>query len=314
VTDANLLLGYLDADFFAGGTMRLDTAAAGQAMASMASEAGLSAVQAAWGVHDLVNETMAGAARMHIAERGEDPRKYALLTTGGGGPLHGCAVARKLGLATLLCPPSAGVASALGLLVAPARVDRVATVAQVLQGADWAALGARFAGLQAEAAAVIAGTGLDPTGATPVWQAELRYVGQGFEVLVSLPQGPFGPGTEVEVLRRFEAEYARLYGRTPPAREAEIVNICVSITATLGGGDLVGPTLQGGEEAVRKGSRRAWFGQAFLDTPVFDRLRLGAGQVIAGPALVEEPETTLLLPPGSTAKVQENGNILVRLG
>src|SRR5205814_6969411 len=94
----------------------------------LAARVGLSSTEVAWGIHDIVNESMASAARVHVAERGRDPRGYALLCTGGAGPVHAYAVARKLGLLRVICPPSAGVASALGLLVAPARVDRVATV------------------------------------------------------------------------------------------------------------------------------------------------------------------------------------------
>ena len=128
VTDANFLFGYLNPDFFAGGSMSIDKAAAQSSIARLAEQLHLSPLQVAWGIHDLVDENMANAARVHIAERGRDPRNYTLLCTGGGGPVHGYYVGKKLGLKRIICPPSAGVASATGLLVAPARVDRVATV------------------------------------------------------------------------------------------------------------------------------------------------------------------------------------------
>ena len=313
VTDANLLLGYLEPASFAGGTMRLDVAAAERAMAGLASRAGLSVMQLAWGVHDLVNETMAGAARMHVAERGVDPRRFALLTTGGGGPLHGCAVARKLGLSTLICPPSAGVASALGLLVAPARVDRVASVPRPLAGIDWQELESRFRALEADAVATIAGTGVDPAAAIVTRQAEMRYAGQGFEVLVGLASESFGTGADAELLQRFEAEYGRVFGRIPPRGEAEFVNIRVSVQAALRAGVLPG-TQPGGElQAASRGTRPAWIGGGFVETPVYVRAALGAGLRIIGPALVEEPGATLLLPRGSEARVEGNGNIRVEL-
>ncbi|MEK7715123.1 MAG: hydantoinase/oxoprolinase family protein, partial [candidate division NC10 bacterium] len=128
VTDADFLLGYLNPAYFAGGEVKVDMDAARAAIGRLAQRVGLSPTQVAWGIHDIVNENMASAARVHIAERGRDPRGYALLSTGGAGPVHAYGVAKKLGLTRVICPPSAGVASALGLLVAPARVDRVATV------------------------------------------------------------------------------------------------------------------------------------------------------------------------------------------
>ncbi len=128
VTDADFLLGYLNPAYFAGGEVRVDMDAARTAVERLATRLALDPVKVAWGIHDIVNENMAGAARVHIAERGRDPRDYALLCTGGAGPVHAWSVARKLGVSRIVCPPSAGVASALGLLVAPARVDRVATV------------------------------------------------------------------------------------------------------------------------------------------------------------------------------------------
>src|SRR5690606_23932995 len=145
------LLGYLDAGFFAGGTMKIDMDACRAAMAPLAEKTGLSVERVAWGIHDVVNENMASAARVHIAERGQDPRRYTLLATGGAGPVHAFYVAKKLGLKRLICPKAAGVASALGLLVAPARVDRVTTVAIEMDRVDWPALEAAYARLEADA-------------------------------------------------------------------------------------------------------------------------------------------------------------------
>ena len=136
--------------------------------------------QTAWGVHNLVNEAMAGAARVHISEQAHDPRRYALLTTGGGGPLHGCEVARKLGIGTVICPPSAGVASALGLLVAPTRIDRVRTINRTLDAIGMEQLEADFRHLEDEALRIIAETAIDPATAAITRLADMRYAGQGF--------------------------------------------------------------------------------------------------------------------------------------
>ncbi|HEY3187508.1 MAG TPA: hydantoinase/oxoprolinase family protein, partial [Solirubrobacteraceae bacterium] len=182
VTDADFLLGYLNPDYFAGGEVTVDVAAARAAVERLAARVGLSPTETAWGIHDVVNENMAGAARVHVAERGRDPRDYALLCTGGAGPVHAYYVARKLGLARVICPPSAGVASALGLLVAPARVDRVATVGVRLDRDDVADLEAAFRRLEDEARAVLADTGLRLETATVRRLADGRFLGQGFDL------------------------------------------------------------------------------------------------------------------------------------
>src|SRR5207253_2236819 len=186
VTDADFLLGYLNPDYFAGGTMKVDIGAARAALDRVGERVGLTRTQVAWGIHEIVNESMASAARVHIAEHGRDPRDYALLCTGGAGPVHTCHVARKLGLREVICPPSAGVASALGLLVAPARVDRVATVGIRLDRGDCAALEAAFRALEDEARAVMADTGLKLETARFQRLADGRFLGQGFDLVVSL--------------------------------------------------------------------------------------------------------------------------------
>src|SRR4051812_12908135 len=158
VTDANLALGFLDPATFAGGTMTIDRAKAEASIKPLADKAGLPVAELAWGIHSVVNENMAAAARVHVAERGHHASEFALLATGGGGPLHGCEVALRLGIPRVICPPSAGVASALGLLMAPARIDRVTTVAKRFSQLDWAALEAAFVALERDATAVIAAT------------------------------------------------------------------------------------------------------------------------------------------------------------
>src|SRR5436189_3945740 len=214
VTDADFLLGYLNPDYFAGGEVRVDMEAARKAIGRLAQRLGLASIQVAWGIHDIVNEHMASAARMHIAERGRDPRDYALLCTGGAGPVHAYSVARKLGLARVICPRAAGVASALGLLVAPARVDRVATVGLRLDRDRLGDLEAAFAKLERDARAVIADTGLELETANVRRLADGRFLGQGFDLVVALPDGPYadaGPLREA-----FETAYRAKFTLTPP--------------------------------------------------------------------------------------------------
>ncbi len=314
VTDANFLLGYLNPDFFAGGSMRVDMQAARIAVASLAANAGLSPDQAAWGIHDIANEAMAGAARVHIAERGKDPRKYALLATGGGGPLHAYHVAQKLGCRRIIVPPAAGVASAVGLLIAPARVDRVATVAAELDQLDWAVFEARYAALEAEGRALIAATGLDPALAQAERLADIRYVGQAFEVVVALPPGPYTAAAKPSLIAAFEAAYMEKFTRTPPPVPVEIINIRSAVSAEVPGERPRSQVTAAGEPAPNA-RRKLYFPEArgFVEAPVFDRAALPAGYRFQGPAVVEEAASTLIVGPSGKAWVAADGNIIVDL-
>ncbi|HYB43605.1 MAG TPA: hydantoinase/oxoprolinase family protein [Candidatus Methylomirabilis sp.] len=317
VTDADFLLGYLNPDYFAGGAVAVDLEAARAAVERLAARVGLSPIEVAWGVHDIVNESMAGAARVHIAERGRDPRDYALLCTGGAGPVHAHGVARKLGLGRVICPPSAGVASALGLLVAPARVDRVATVGIRLDRGSVSELERAFRRLEEEARAVMADTGLELETATVSRLADGRFLGQGFDLVVPLPAGPYtnsGDGRE-RLRSAFETAYREKFALTPPDVPIEFINIRVAVRAPVAGAGLTArgwETAGAGQVAV-KGVRPAYFRESggFVETTVCDRYRLAPGDRLTGPAVVEEEGSTLVIGPGASAVVAPSGNIVV---
>lgn len=315
VTDANLTLGYLNADFFAGGTMAVDMAAARGSFAALSAATGLDTVDLAWGVHDIVNESMASAARVHIAERGKDTRKYALVTTGGGGPLHGYQVARKLGLKTLICPPAAGVASALGLLIAPARVDRVATVSRAVNDVEWTDLEATYKRLEGEARDVIAQTVNRDARPTVRRRADMRYIGQGFELVVDLPDASFDAKARETVLEAFRVAYRDVFTMNPPTDRVEIVNIRVTLSAETGSHDMVRMGAADTAEAAIKQYRPVYFPELkdYASTPVYDRQRLPALEEISGPAVIEEPESTLIVGPSGTFRVEATGNIIVAI-
>jgi N-methylhydantoinase A len=322
VTDADLLLGYLNPDYFAGGTIAIDVAAARDAVSRLAEAVRLSPIAVAWGIHDIVNESMASAARVHIAERGRDPRDYALLCTGGAGPVHACHVAQKLGLRQVICPPSAGVASALGLLVAPARVDRVATVGIRLDRGDLAALERAFRSLEDEARAVMADTGLKLDTARFQRLADGRFLGQGFDLVVELPAGPYD-GHDTEATRRglasaFEAAYREKFSLTPPDVPIEFINIRVAVRAPVAGSEVAlrGRPRRGSEPAAVKGRRPVWFaeGDGFVETTVYDRAGLAIGDRFIGPAVIEEEGSTLVVVPRASFRVTATGNVVVALG
>lgn len=318
VTDANLLLGYLNPDFFAGGTLKIDREAAARAIAGLAGTLGLSTEAAAAGIHEIVNENMAGAARVHIAERGRDPRRYALVCTGGG-PVHGYSVARKLGITRLVCPPSPGIASAWGLLVAPARVDRVTTIGFRLESDPLAGFEAAFRQLEDEARAVAAATGLPLAGLRVDRLGDGRCVGQGFDLVVPLPPGPYADDATARpaLAAAFERGYREKFGRTPPAVPLEFINARVSVRVAVSGGQIADLAGAAGEapSGTIKGQRRAWFAEAggFVDATVYDRDGLAANTAIAGPALIEDSGSTLLIGPAATAQVMPSGSIVVEL-
>ena len=324
VTDADLVLGYLDPAFFAGGAMPLRVDAARTALDSLASPSGLSGAELAWGVFEVVTENMVSAARVHIAERGRDPRRYTLVATGGAGPVHAWYLAARLGIERIVCPPSAGVASALGLLLAPARADRVATVAEPLDALDWVRFETTYRRLEEECRSVLALTGLDPGAAEIVRSADLRFRGQDFELVVELPEGPYTPASEAGVAEAFRAEYERTFSRVPPGIEVEVVNVRVAARAggegegagRRGAADPeAGPAagFAGGERDARKGSRPAYFPEhrRLTETPVFDRYALRPGDRFPGPAIVEERESTAVVGPGGWFEIDDEGNLVM---
>jgi len=308
VTDADLTLGYLNADFFLGGAMKIDRAATDKAFGNLASALEVEPSRAAFGVHDVVNENMAGAARVAIAERGRVPSEYALLATGGAGPVHAWHVARKLGVKRVVCPPGAGAGSTIGMLMAPARVDRVASFSQPLAGADMAEAERIFAALEKESLEVLRLTGADIDARTAKRLADMRYIGQGSEITVSMP----APLTDAGVRAEFEEAYKALFGRTPPGANIQFVALRLSVTAPMPG---TGGRLELPRHAspdAQKGVRPVFFPDEnkTLETKVWDRYALKPGATIDGPAVFEEDESTFIVGPGATARLLTDGSIL----
>ena len=316
ITDADLVLGLLDPAYFLGGTMPIDLEAAKAALAPLAERAGLAVTDLAWGIHDLVNENMANAARVHIAEHGKDPRRYTQLATGGAGPVHAYYVAKKLGLKRLIAPRAAGVASALGLLIAPARVDRVATVARELDRIQWPDLEATFRDMETKAKAVLAAT--LPDGAAPAITrlADIRYVGQASELVVPLPAGPYSAASRGSLMQAFEQAYVAAFTRTPPTTQIEIINVRLSASLDVEGAALPRHARTSATASPLKGTRPVFFPEFrdFRPTAVYDRYALAPGDAFDGPAIVEERESTLVIGPGGRFQVAASGSLIVTIG
>jgi len=280
----------------------------------LASSLGLSVPEVAWGIHDVVNENMASAARVHIAEQGHDVREFTLLATGGAGPVHAYYVAKKLGLKRLICPASAGVASALGLLIAPARVDRTGTVAQRFSEIDWQDLEAQYKVLEADASLVIEETGFLPADAIVTRLADMRFAGQGFEIILELPDGPYNENSASPLRETFEEVYRETFARTPPDVEPEIINIRVSMKAEVPGVRINADEKTTASEP-KTGSRPAYFPEngEFVETTVYNRNAMMPGYQLSGPAIIEESESTLILGSGAKARVDSQLNLIVDL-
>lgn len=315
VTDADLILGYLNPDYFLGGRMSIDLEGARRAMSELAGTSGLDMEALAWGIHDVVNERMAGAARVHIAEKGRDPRSYTLLATGGAGPVHAYYVAKKLGVPRLICPPSAGVGSAIGLLMAPARVDYVKTFGAPLDGLDWHELETSYDDLISEGKEAVARTGALLDELEVYRRADMRFRGQGFDVVVDLPPGPYTSADHDSIADAFMRTYNRLYSRVPEDVRVELVNLRVEVQAPITRNkiDFAAGDRRAGD--ALKGRRPVYFPEPgeYVDTQVLDRANLIPDHDYEGPAIVEEPESTLVIGPGATFRARPAGHIVVSM-
>ena len=303
MTDADLLLGYLAPDSFLGGDMALDVAAAERAIAKhIGVPLGLTALEAAWAVHETVNQSMAQAAAVHALEKARRIEGYTMVPIGGAGPVHACAIAMKLGLPKLVSPPGAGVASAFGFLAAPISFAHLRALVAPLATLDLDRLRAMLAEMEAEGRAMVAEAGV--TEITIRRIAAMRYAGQGYQVEAEVA------ALDRDALRTaFEAEYRRLYGRTEPGLPVETVGWRVIVAGPTPQLELARP--RAGAAPSLKGTRPAWFGTGFLPAAVHDHTALRPGDTLAGPALVEERESTLVLPPGSRATVDAALNLVV---
>ncbi len=314
VTDADLLLGYLDADFFLGGRMRLDVEAARRAIETrVAQPMGLSVTEAAWGIHRVVNENMAAAARVHGIERGKDLRGYPLFAFGGAGPVHAWQVGRILRVPRVLVPHGAGALSAYGLLAAPLAFDFVRTAPQRLTAADWELINRLFQDMEAEGRRILRGAGVPDAEVTVRRSAEMRYFGQGHEVDVEIPTGILTEASLAPITSSFETAYRLLYSRTPMGVPLEALNWRavisgpspdLTITSGLETGAATVPT--------PKKHRAAYFPEAggYVETPVYDRYRLDPSARFAGPAIVEERESTTVIGPGARISVDAHRNLV----
>ncbi len=315
VTDADLVLGRLDPAAFAGGTIPLDLPAARAALAAHVGDAaGTDAEASARAVVEAVDETMAGAARVHAAENGEDLSGYAMIAFGGAAPLHAARLCEKLGIARCLVPEGAGVGSAIGFLRAPVSYEASRSDPMRLGAFDAGRAAGALRALAAEAEGFVRGCDAEAAVAAE-HRAWMRYEGQGWEIPVALPP-EFAATPDADALRAlFEADYARLFGRTVEGMEVLVASWSVTAATEAAPPERAAPAPEAGE-AAPAGARRvidAATGAA-AEAGVHPRAALAPGRALPGPAIVTEDETALVVPPGARARVLGDGTLELALG
>jgi N-methylhydantoinase A len=311
VTDADVLSGRIDAARPIGGKIaRLDVDAARRAIEThVGKPLGLDAMPAAEAIIRVANTRMAGAIRLVSIERGHDPRDFVAMPFGGGGALHAGALIREVGLAKALIPRHPGVTSALGCVIADIRHDFVMTVNRLLDEVDAGALGTDMRRLAQQGAALVEGAKVQLTGCDTIVELDMSYVGQTHTVAVPLA----GALDAAAIRAAFEARYRAAYGRLLEGIAMRVLNLRVAVIGRRPKLDLIGlaPQPGGTVAAAQRGTRRIYVDGAFAEAPVYARLDLPAGAVIPGPAILEQPDTTIFIDPGLVGSVDRFGNVVL---
>jgi N-methylhydantoinase A len=315
VTDADLVLGYLNPDNFLGGEMKLSVSDATTALGRLARPLRLSTDQVARGIVDIVNENMASAARIHIAEKGHDPRTFTLVATGGAGPLHAVEVARLLRIPRVLATIAAGAGSCLGLLAAPARVDRAWSSPALLSETDWAAAARVMQALRADAQLELDSAGVAAGSITWSIGVQMRYLGQGHSVPVSIPYCRLDAAAAPRVLRAFEACYRRLYGALVPGALPQVITWRLTGRAAMKRHRFQWGDARASTGGAARGRRRMFLPVRgkFAEVPVFERYALAPGSTLAGPLVLEERESTLVVPMAATVTILPDHTVSVMI-
>ena len=317
VTDANLMLGYLNPEYFLGGRMTLDIDAATSAMSSLGSDMGMDPIEAAWGIYNVVTESMAAAARIHIIGRNKDPRNYAIVAFGGAGPAHACEVARILGATRVVIPLGAGVTSALGCLAAPLSFESVRSLPGLLETTDWESVNGLYSEMESWGRDMLANSGVPEDQMRLTRTADMRLVGQIHEINVPIPDDTLAQTSAEGIESDFHQIYQQLYSRRNLSIPIEVQNWRLLVSGPQ-------PILNLQEQIVEpnadarvalNGSRPAYFANAngFVECPVYHRYKLPAGAEISGPAIIEEEESTTIIRPGDSASVDRWLNLLIRV-
>ena len=316
VTDADLVLGYLAAGSFLGGDMQLDVeAATGALTRNVAEPLGVSVIEAAWAVHETVNENMAQAATIHALEKARNISSYTMLPIGGAGPVHACNIALKMSLRRVVCPMSAGVASAFGFLVSPTSFTFVQGGVMPLDELDFSGINAMLLGMQHDGRELLSAAGIDGDSVRVECLAAMRYIGQGYHVEAPVDDKMLQACDCAAIRRAFEDAYKTQFGRVEQDMAVEVVSWRVIVSGPRPSIELAAAGSTSGSENALKGQRRVYFGPegGFVDVPVYNRYSLLSGDTFEGPCIFEERESTTVVPPRARASVDSNLNLIVDL-
>ncbi|MBT5239738.1 MAG: hydantoinase/oxoprolinase family protein [Rhodospirillaceae bacterium] len=316
VTDADLILGYLAADSFLGGDMTLDVESATKALQQNLGEPlGISAVDAAWAIHETVNESMAQAASIHALEKAQRISDYAMIPIGGAGPVHACNIGLKLSVPRVICPLSAGVASALGFLVSPLAFTFVQGGVVGLDVLDFDTVRTMLSGMEQKGKDLLGSAGTPLADFKVEQLVSMRYVGQGYNVEAPIDASILEASNRDAVRGVFEHAYKTQYGRIEPDVPVEIVSWRVIVSGPSPVIDLAAarPTIP--DQDALKGEREVYFGpeNGFVKTPIYNRYSLLPGNSFEGPSIFEERESTTVVPPGATSRIDDALNLVVEL-
>lgn len=316
VTDADLVLGYLNEDYFLGGTMKLDKNAARKAIKEHISDKlGISIEEGAMGIHRIVNENMANAARVHILEKGHDPRLYSMIAFGGAGPVHAFEVARLLNSPQIIIPVGAGVVSALGFLVTPTATENIRSYVSPISMIDWDLLNNHLTEMEEDGFKFLTHAGISRSEATIRRYADMRYSGQGHEISVEIPNGVLSPNSIKIIENNFKNEYILRYGRfiEDIGIEAVTWRVVVSGKSPELNPQQVIPT-ENVSKAL-KGTRKVYLSgeKEPIDCPVYSRYLIQPNDSFDGPAIIEEAESTFVIGKNSKVKMDNYRNIIVDL-
>jgi N-methylhydantoinase A len=313
-TDANVVLGFINPDFYLGGEFPIDREAAAEAVRlEIAEPLGLDPVEASYGIFRLVNNNMADATRVVSVEKGHDPRDFALVAAGGAGAIHASKIAESVGIPKVVVPKTASVFCALGMLESDLKHDYVRTMWAPFEALDLAELNVVLDEMEDSARRTLDAEGIPPGRVEVERGMDPRYLGQHHEVPVTVPKGPITQDTLNEVARRFHKAHERLYLYSEPESPLESINVRVTATGSISKTPLASWPAGGADASqALKETRPVYFG-AWVETPVYDGDRLLAGNQIEGPAIIEEVTTTIVVFPNDLAEVDRLGNVVIHV-
>jgi N-methylhydantoinase A len=314
VTDANVVLQVQNPAHLLGGRMAIDQAAARAAIAGLAERLGLDAMRTAQGIISVVTANMAKAIRVISVERGHDPRDHVLMAFGGAGPVHAARLARELEIRRVLVPRNPGLLCALGLLLTDLRVHLAAGRMAPLDETGLPALADGLRALEAQAAAWFAREGIAEADRAAARAVDLRYAGQAHELTIPCPAGAPDAAMLAALRARFEAAHRQMYGYAAPEEPIRLVTLRLEATGRVPKAEFPAhPATTTPLAATIAGERRVWLPEAgdFVACPVHDRARLGPGHVVAGPAIIEQMDSTTLVLPGQAATVDPWLNLML---